>query len=180
MLTSEQINDLHRMYWEESLSIRQIERRLNMGWRTIKKYLEAPAQGPATRQRASKLDTFKPVIAEWLEKDASVTSAVIEQRLRPLGYTGGHSILREYVRQMRPHLKPQKRAFVRMEPPPGNASKSIGDTSAHWNMPAMRANSTPSFWWKHTAACCMSSSPIAKASKPSRVVMGTPSMRSAA
>ena len=78
MLTSEQINDLHRMYWSEHCSIRKIERHLNMGWRTIKKYLEAPAQGPATRQRTSKLDAFKPVIAEWLEKDPRVTAAVIE------------------------------------------------------------------------------------------------------
>lgn len=119
MLTSEQINDLHRMYWSERCSIRKIERHLNMGWRTIKKYLEAPAQGPGTRIRASKLDAFKSTIAEWLEKDPTVTAAVIEQRLQPLGYSGGHTILREYVRQLRPQLSAPHRAFVRMEPPPG-------------------------------------------------------------
>jgi hypothetical protein len=46
MLTSEQINDLHRMYWSEHCSIRKIERHLNMGWPTIKKYLEAPRKDP--------------------------------------------------------------------------------------------------------------------------------------
>ena len=30
MLTSEQINDLHRMYWSERCSIRKIERHLSM------------------------------------------------------------------------------------------------------------------------------------------------------
>ena len=35
----------------------------------------------------SKLDAFKATIAEWLEKDTTVSGAVIEQRLRPLGYT---------------------------------------------------------------------------------------------
>ena len=39
---------------------------------------------------------------------------MIEQRLRPLGYCGGHSILQCYVRKVRPHAP--KRAFVRMEP----------------------------------------------------------------
>ena len=115
MLTTEQINDLHRFYWSERWPIRKIERHLHMGWKTIKKYLDAPAQSPATRDRVSKLDPFKRHIAEWLEKDPRVTAAVIEQRLRPLGYPGGSSILQEYVSKVRPQLKAQ-RAFVRMEP----------------------------------------------------------------
>jgi transposase len=118
MLTTDQINDLHRLYWSEHWPIRKIERHLRMSWRTIKKYLDAPAQGPAKRQRESKLDPFKTTIAEWLEKDPRVTAAVMEQKLRPLGYRGGHSILCEYVHAVRPQLKPS-RAFLRMEPPPG-------------------------------------------------------------
>ena len=59
MLTTEQINDLHRLYWSEHWPIRKIERHLNMGWKTIRKYLDAPAQGPVHRDRPSKLDPFK-------------------------------------------------------------------------------------------------------------------------
>jgi hypothetical protein len=47
MLTAEQINDLHRLYWSERCPIRKIEHHLRMSWRTIKKYLDAPEQGPA-------------------------------------------------------------------------------------------------------------------------------------
>ncbi|MCZ2154545.1 MAG: IS21 family transposase [Bryobacterales bacterium] len=118
MLTTDQINDLHRLYWSERWPIRKIERHLRMSWRTIKKYLEAPAQGPAQRQRESKLDPFKPTISEWLEKDPTATAAVIQERLRPLGYAGGHTILRGYVHTLRPQWKPS-RAFLRLEPPPG-------------------------------------------------------------
>jgi len=118
MLSTDQINDLYRLYWSERWPIRKIERHLRMGWRTIKKYLDAPAQGPAKRQRTSKLDPFKATIAEWLTKDPTVTAAVIEQRLRPLGYAGSHSILRECVQKLRPQLTPQ-RAFIRLEPAPG-------------------------------------------------------------
>src|SRR4051812_39363423 len=114
MLSTDQINDLHRLYWSEHWPIRKIERHLSMSWRTIKKYLDAPAQTPAARTRPSKLDPFKNNIAEWLEKDPQVTGAVIEQRLQPLGYRGGHSILREYLQTVRPQIAP--RAFVRMEP----------------------------------------------------------------
>ena len=115
MLTTDQINDLHRLYWSEHWPIRKIERHLKMCWKTIKKYLDAPAQGPVKRQRISKLDPFKDQIAEWLEKDPHASAAVIEQRLRPLGYPGGSSILQVYVQRVRPQLK-AKRAFVRMEP----------------------------------------------------------------
>jgi transposase len=118
MLSIEQINELHRLYWSEHWPIRKIERHLRMSWRTIQKYLHAPAQGPATRQRTSKLDAFKATIAEWLEKDATVSGTVIEHRLRPLGYTGGPTILRDYLQKARPRAK-ASRAFVRIEPAPG-------------------------------------------------------------
>ena len=88
MLTTEQINDLHRLYWSEQWPIRKIERHLNMGWKTIRKYLDAPAQGRLHRDRPSKLDPFKGPIAEWLEKDPGVSAAVIEQKLRAAGYRG--------------------------------------------------------------------------------------------
>lgn len=102
MLTTDQINELHRLYWSERWPIRKIERHLRRSWRTIKKYLDAPAQGPAQRQRESKLDPFKSTITEWLEKDPSVTAAVIQRKLRSLGYRGGHTILREFVHSARP------------------------------------------------------------------------------
>ena len=56
MLTTDQINDLHHLYWVERWPIRKIEQHLRMSWHTIKKYLEAPAQTPAARSRVSKLD----------------------------------------------------------------------------------------------------------------------------
>jgi transposase len=115
MLTSEQINELHRLYWSEHWPIRKIERHMRMGWKTIRKYLDAPAQGPSRRERRSKLDAFKAVIAEWLEKDPAITAALTHERLQPLGYSGSHSILRLHVRKLRSQLTP-KRAFVRVEP----------------------------------------------------------------
>src|ERR1035438_10518359 len=55
MLTTDQINDLHHLYWVEHWSIRKIEQHLSMSWRTIKKYLQAPAQTSAARSRVSLL-----------------------------------------------------------------------------------------------------------------------------
>ncbi len=35
MLSTDQINDLHRLYWSERCHIRKIERHLHMGWRGL-------------------------------------------------------------------------------------------------------------------------------------------------
>jgi len=44
MLSTEQINDLHRLYWSERWPIPKIAQHLRMGGNTIRKYLSAPAQ----------------------------------------------------------------------------------------------------------------------------------------
>ena len=172
MLTTEQINDLHRLYWSDHWPIRKIERHLHMGWDTIKKYLDMPAQTSAGRPRSSKLDPFKATIAELLEKDPSASAAVIGQRLRPLGYTGGGSILRQYVHEVRPQLKPQ-RAFVRMEPSRANVSRPTGVTSNRSTTKAISGNSTPSLSLTGTAGCSIWSSHTARVSRPLFVVTFT-------
>jgi hypothetical protein len=39
MLTTDQINDLHHLYWVERWTIRKIEQHLRMSWHTPRKYL---------------------------------------------------------------------------------------------------------------------------------------------
>jgi len=94
---------------------------------------------------------FKPTIAEWLTQDPTASAVVIAQRLRPLGFDGGMSILKEHLHAARGQIA-AKRAYVRMEPAAGNALKSTGATSARCCTRAMRANSMPSAWSSATAA----------------------------
>jgi transposase len=101
MLSPEQINSIHRLHFAEQWSIRKIARHLHIGRRTISQYLAAPARTAAPRQRASKLDPFQATIAELLEQDAEASAVVIAQRLRPLGFHGGLSILRQYLHSVR-------------------------------------------------------------------------------
>jgi transposase len=118
MLTVEQINSIHNLQ-AERWSVRRIARQLQMDTRTVKKYLQAPGQTPVSRPRTSKLDTFKSAIVELLERDPQASAAVIAQRLKPLGFTGGRTILQNYVRDHRP-APTVARAFVRMEPNAGD------------------------------------------------------------
>jgi transposase len=118
MLTTDQINSIHQLH-AEGWSLRRIERHLHMDLRTIKKYLAAPAQKLTRRPRTSKLDAFKSAIDELLQQDPHASAAVIGQRLKPLGFRGGRTILQEYVRAHRPPPS-LPRAFVRLEPNPGD------------------------------------------------------------
>jgi transposase len=118
MLTPDQISELHRLRWVEQWPLRKIARHMRIGRRTIAKYLDAPAAKPAHRDRASKLDPFKPAIADLLQQDPDANAPVIAQRLKPLGYDGGFTIIKDYLRTLRKNSV-ARRAYVRVEPAPG-------------------------------------------------------------
>ena len=85
MLLPDQISEIHRLHWAEKWSVRKISAHLRIGRRTIAKYLDVPAPPVKRRERASKLDPFKGVIAEFLQQDPHANAPVIAQRLQPLG-----------------------------------------------------------------------------------------------
>ena len=114
------IEAIYRMSHEQGLSVRQISVQLHVSRKAVRKYLDCPLPKPISRKpRNSKLDPFKPDIRELLEQCPRASSVVIAQRIRPLGYTGGRSILQEYVGMVRRTLKPP-RAYVRVESSPGD------------------------------------------------------------
>ncbi|MBI4469807.1 MAG: IS21 family transposase [Acidobacteria bacterium] len=123
MLTNQQIDTIHRLRFVEKWTVRKIARHLHIGRRTLVKYLIKPAQVRSPRTRTSKLDPFKPAIQEWLQQDASVTAAVIFQRLREEGFAGGCTIVKDHLQAIRTETK-VRRAFVRMEPPAGERFES--------------------------------------------------------
>ena len=118
MLTPDQISEIHRLHRVEKWSLRKIAQHLRIGRHTLTKYLESPAQKPARRDRASKLDPFKAAITELLQQDPTANAPVIAQRLRPLGYDGGVTVIKDYLRAVR-RTSVARRAYVRMEPSPG-------------------------------------------------------------
>jgi transposase len=118
MLTSDQINAIHHLHWVEHWPLRKIARHLHIGRRTVTKYADKPAQSPARRERASKLDPFKGTIAELLQKDPTANAPVIAQQLRPLGYDGGFTVIKDYLRAVRQNAA-TRRAYVRVEPSAG-------------------------------------------------------------
>jgi transposase len=107
--------EIHRLA-HEGYGLRKIARTLRLSRDSVKRYLDNPNPPRPVIVRSSKLDPFKDQIQTYLDKAPSVSGAVLLQRLRSQGYTGGRSILQEYLQQIRPK---EKRAYVRFESLPG-------------------------------------------------------------
>ncbi len=81
--------------------------------KTVRRLLRGPAERP---RRASKLDPFRPLIAQRVCEDGWTAVLVLEE-IRALGYTGGSSVLKAFVRTLRP--KALRRPHLRFETDPG-------------------------------------------------------------
>ena len=101
MLTPKQITAIKRLHWIDKWPLRQIERHLRISRKTIVKYILASSPCRVRSHRASKLDLHKPTVAELLQQDSTLKAPLILQRLRSLGYRGGITILRDYLRTVR-------------------------------------------------------------------------------
>ena len=118
MLSPEQISEIHRLHFVEKWPQRRIATHLHIGRHTLAKYLAQPAPPPSRRDRLSKLDAFKPALAELLQQDPKAPATVLLQRLQTLGYDGGITILKDYLQAVRKNAI-LRRAYVRMEPGAG-------------------------------------------------------------
>jgi transposase len=117
VLAPDKIQTIYQLAHINQWSLRKVARHLELDRATVKKYFQCPVLVIKKRQRSSKLDPFRPQIQQWLAEDPRLSGVMILTRLRQLGYPGGHSILDQYLAQLRPQRRPP--AFVRVEVAPG-------------------------------------------------------------
>jgi transposase len=105
---------------QEKLSVAQIAAALQLDERTVGKWLAVKSYQPRTRAKStSKLDLYKGAIVRLLATHP-YTAQQLLQRLRDEGYTGGYSILKDYVRVVRP---PRQPAFLKLHFAPGQGAQ---------------------------------------------------------
>lgn len=98
----------------------QIAREMGLDLRTVEKWIDEPRFRPRKSMlKASKLDPFKPLIQRWLETHA-YSAQQIFQRRREEGFEGGYSIVKSYVRKIRPRRAP---AFLTLSFAPGQCAQ---------------------------------------------------------
>jgi len=111
------IKDCHE---RQGLTIAQIARAVGVHSDTVAKWVRRPqyqARQPAPR--SSRLDPFKARIVRLLEAHP-YSAQQIFQRLREEGFDGGLSIVKDYVRRVRPV---RREAFLKLSFAPGEAAQ---------------------------------------------------------
>ncbi len=112
--------EVRRLFHREGESRAAIARRLGMSRNTVARLLSLREPPRYVRASAgSQLDPFVPAIAAMLDADPTVRSTVIRERLRPLGYRGGITVVRDHVARMRPGFL-AARAYQRTSYEPGD------------------------------------------------------------
>jgi transposase len=106
---------------ERGLSFNQIAAELGIRPQTVAKYANL-ATFPRRRgiKRPSKLDPFKPAITRWLERHPYTATQIYQRLCADEAYSGGFSIVKDYVRAVRPVRHP---AFLTLAFAPGEAAQ---------------------------------------------------------
>jgi transposase len=115
----EQWAEIRRMAKVEGLSQREINRRTGLHRKTIRRALRSSEPPSYSRPpRGSKLDPFKDEINRLLSADPRIPSQRIRELITALGFSGGKTIVDDYVREVRPLYSPP-RTFQRTVYVPG-------------------------------------------------------------
>ena len=104
----------------QQLTVAQTARALALDVRTVSKW--ANVEQFRTRSgvaRVGKLDAFKGQIVRWLDAHPYSAQQIL-QRLREAGYSGGLTIVKDYVHRIRPR---HQEAFLKLDFAPGETAQ---------------------------------------------------------
>jgi transposase len=111
---------IHDHHERQGLSIAQTARALGLHAETVAKWVKrARYEARRAPARVSQLDAFKALIVRWLNTHP-YSAQQIFQRLQEAGFQGGLTIVRDYVRSMRP---PRREAFLKLSFAPGECAQ---------------------------------------------------------
>ena len=111
---------IRHLFTEKKLGLRQIARELKLGLNTVCKWARRESfQRAPIPKRSSKLDPFRGEIIRLLAQHA-YSAQQIFQRLKEQGYQGRYTILKAFVRQVRPKPRP---AFLTLHFEPGECAQ---------------------------------------------------------
>lgn len=111
---------IRRLHEVEKLSKSAVAKRLGIHRWTVRRALSSPAGPPADLPRrpqaAGKLEVHHDYLCSRLREYPELTGAKLLNELRRLGYSGGYTILKDYLKEIRPKTI---KSFLRLETQPG-------------------------------------------------------------
>jgi transposase len=114
---------IRRLFSHDGLSISAIAKELGVDRKTVRKAIATEdflTKKQVKQSRSSKLDPFKAAIASIVAKTPHLSGVRILEKLQDLGYTGGRSILNDYLAAL-----PQRKGevYLRIETAPGQQAQ---------------------------------------------------------
>jgi transposase len=119
MIDYELFSKIRHLKEHEGLSVPQIATELSLDPRTVRKWCVATFRPRKITSRSSKLDAFKRDIVRMLQS-YPYSATQIFQRICEQGFDGGYSIVKRYVRKVRP---PKFPAFLKLSFAPGECAQ---------------------------------------------------------
>lgn len=120
MIDYETFCRIHDHLGRRHLTIAQTARALGLHPQTVAKWAALEQfQRRASPPRASRLDPFKSQIVRWLDAHPYSAQQIL-QRLREAGFAGGATIVKDYVRRIRPR---PRAAFLTLSFAPGECAQ---------------------------------------------------------
>jgi transposase len=111
---------IRHLFTEKRLSLREIARELKLDFKTVCKWAKRESfQKAPCPKRDSKLDPFKGQIVRLLERHP-YSARQIFQQIKEAGYGGQYTIVKAFVRQVRPKPRP---AFLTLHFEPGQCAQ---------------------------------------------------------
>jgi len=90
---------------QQGMTVSAIARRTGLHRSTVAKYvargIEPPAYGPRS-PRPTKLTPFERYLRERIAAVPELTGSRLHREVRELGYAGGYTVLKDFLRQVRP------------------------------------------------------------------------------
>ncbi|MBF0433375.1 MAG: IS21 family transposase [Fibrobacteria bacterium] len=118
-----------RLTFKETGNIRETARRLGISRNAVRRELRRRPGDSASSspiRRASKLDPYKAKI-KYLVIQKDLSAVRVQEEIQELGYEGGYSILKDFIKTIRPHNR--RGATAPIEHAPGHEAQM--DWSPH-------------------------------------------------
>jgi transposase len=117
---------------QKGMNITQIADELGRDRKTVRKWLEKKPEGyQRTTTKPGKLDPFQDYIRQRME-EGCLNAVVLFDEIKAKGYTGKETLLRNFMRPLRPAVA--TKATERFETPPGKqAQVDWGQVTVDWD-----------------------------------------------
>ncbi len=119
MISYAQWQRIRELAHDQGLNAPQIAEQMRLAPRTVRYWLQEPYRLRKAAPRSSQLDCFKGQILGWL-REHPFSAVQILERLRKEGFSGGITIVKDYVQQVRPR---HQEAFLTLQFQPGECAQ---------------------------------------------------------